>query len=334
MLPEYKYQCKDQSLLLPHFKKWVVEPCMQFVPWAIPANIITIVSNLFLYAALILAFHHIPGSLSSYLLIPLLIFLYVLGDHIDGAQAKRTGTGSQLGEFHDHFLDAFNNGIIIVISLLLLQIQNPYLITLVFFSSYLAHTALIYEQFRTKWLIFEKMSALEGDFMILLLILAQGIESVRVFFTSRLFLTLTPAEFLLCFTVLGALGTFLNSIKRTKTFTIPFVLYLIIQAFTGIFAFFFLNIPQTFLLFTLFNGVYMGKLMRGYLTDSVERNPDLLTPLTLIVLAWIQLVTLKSLIYQGLIYIFLYLGLMVVYITIKTFYPLRQFWVWKNPPKK
>ena len=333
MLPEYKYQCKDQSLLLPHFKKWVVEPCMKFVPWGVPANIITIVSNFFLYAALILAFQHTPGSLLSYLLVPLLIFLYVLGDHIDGAQAKRTGTGSQLGEFHDHYLDAFNNGIIIVISLLLLQIQNPYLIALVFFSSYLAHTALIYEQFRTKWLIFEKMSALEGDFMILLLILAQSIPSVQVFFTSSLIFSLTPAEFVLCFTILGALGTFLKSVKRTKNFTIPFVLYLIIQIFMGVYAFFFLSIPQTFLLFTLFNGVYMGKLMRGYLTDAVERNPDFLTPLALIVLAWIQLVTLKPLIYHGLIYIFLYLGLMVVYIIIRTFYPLRHFWVWKNPPK-
>ena len=53
----YSYRCHDFSLLTPGFKKWLVAPLLPYIPWAVPANIITIVSNLFVYAGLFVALH-------------------------------------------------------------------------------------------------------------------------------------------------------------------------------------------------------------------------------------------------------------------------------------
>ena len=144
MIKEYKYQCKDYSIITPPFKKWVIEPVMKFFPWSMPANIITIVSNIFLYIATFTAFFLNFELRLNFIIIPVLIFLYAVGDHIDGAQAKRTGTSSALGEFCDHYLDAFNNGIILVILTVTFNVSNVYIIGSLLFTSYLAHSTVFY----------------------------------------------------------------------------------------------------------------------------------------------------------------------------------------------
>src|SRR5688572_31878006 len=120
----YQYRCKDYSLVTPLFKKWVITPLIKIVPWVIPANIITLISNGFVYLALYLSLNAELAGNYTPLCISACLLLYLIGDHLDGMQAKRTGTGSALGEFCDHYLDAFNNGIIVYTMLVFFDVQQ------------------------------------------------------------------------------------------------------------------------------------------------------------------------------------------------------------------
>ena len=88
MIPEYQYRVHDNSIITPYFKKLIVAPLFRFMPWGIPANIITIVSNLFMYVALILALTEYPGRTLRFVLIPLLVLGYAIGDR---SEERRVG---------------------------------------------------------------------------------------------------------------------------------------------------------------------------------------------------------------------------------------------------
>ena len=88
---------------------------------------------------------HVFGQATP--LIAVGLMLYLIGDHLDGMQAKRTATGSALGEFCDHYLDAFNNGVVMFTMIAVFGITHKPVIVGVMVISYWAHMAVFYEQF-------------------------------------------------------------------------------------------------------------------------------------------------------------------------------------------
>ncbi len=328
MFNEYKYQCKDDSVLLDPFKKYVVTPLMKFMPYRIPANTITIISNLFIYYALYLSFIH-DGAPANFLIISFLIFTYVVGDHFDGMQARRTGTGSPLGEFCDHYLDIFNNGIVLIIVCNLFGITNLYIVVSAFFLSYLSHSAIIYEQFATKWLIFDKIGSLEGLFFTLGLLVASFFKPVNEALTSKIVSNLTLIEVILLTAFILGIGTLFTVSKRVGRFSIKFVIYVFLLALISIYSIKFLSFNYSVLLLTLYNGIYIGNLMKAHLIDSKERYADIVVP-ALILIHWV----IGGNAAEFYIYAVLYMILYLVFITITISYPLRQFWFWINPKKE
>lgn len=74
-------------------------------------NQITVISLLHALFAYALFYYHCPALSESapswvYALVACFIFIYQLLDAIDGKQARRTGTGSPLGQLFDHGCDA------------------------------------------------------------------------------------------------------------------------------------------------------------------------------------------------------------------------------------
>jgi len=326
MVREYSYRCKDYSLLTPPFKKWVVEPLFKLVPRGIPANIITIVSNLFIYASLYFAYNkEVLGSI-NWLVIPLFILLYLIGDHLDGMQAKKTGTGSALGEFCDHYHDSFNNGILMMVICLLFDISNPYIVAGLIGVSYLAHTVVFYEQYKTGWLIFEKIGSLEAVMLTIFLLISSYIPSVNSFYQLQ-YVGLTIIEWIMIASALGAVGTLIKTINRIEHINYAFWIFLVsvvISAYTSATMF----SPFTiFIILTLYSSVYIGRLMQGHLIDGIERSPGLFTPILLIVLYFADF----NYWTDFRIVIGAYLTLNVLMVIYKTTKPLRQYWVWWNP---
>jgi phosphatidylglycerophosphate synthase len=329
-LVAYKYQCDDRSILLLPFKKWLVSPVFRrLIPWGLPANIITIISNMFLYCALYLAVSRVEGENWYFPVIGLLIYLYNLGDHLDGMQAKHTSTGSQLGEFCDHFLDGFNDGILLIIILSLFHVANIYFAAGMFTFFYIAHASVMFEEFKTKWLVFEKYSSLEGIFLIIGLIVFSGLPQFYNLLTSQVFGDLRVIEIFLIFSIPGSVSTFARVGKRIKGFSLKFCLFillLIITAASGVFLF---NNYQLYAVMTLYAGSYVGLVMRGHLVDGKERYPDIIVPAGLI----ISLLLMKTGTFQYDLFTFViaYLVAYVLLLVISTVVPLRKYWVWVNP---
>ncbi len=329
MIPEYQYRVHDSSIITPAFKKWVVAPLFRFMPWGIPANIITIFSNLFMYIALFMALMEWPGRSLRFVLIPLLALGYAIGDHMDGMQAKRTGTSSALGEFCDHYLDIFNNGILLYIVCLSFQITQPGLVAFFLTAAYLAHATMFYEQFSTKWLYFEKIGSLESLLILLFCLLISIVEPVYQFVLQPVVCGLTLAEVLFLVSSSGAFITVIQIIRRAHIVDpryYVFCAFLIAVACLGIT---FLSSTAVFYVITTYSGLYIGNLQRGHLADGKRRFPDAVVPL-LVTLAFVFEPLRQPVFLWGL---YIYLACHTLWIASNCFWILRGFWVWKNPKK-
>jgi phosphatidylglycerophosphate synthase len=330
MIPEYKYQVIDRSIITPPFKEYLVKPLMKVVPWQIPANIITVVSNLFLVASLVTALNKDIEQEMKFVLSAVFIFIYAVGDHMDGMQAKRTKTSSPLGEFFDHFLDAFNTGILLMTVLTLYQVSNPFIIGFILCVNYLAHASLFYEQYKTGWLIFERIGSLEAVITASILLLISCNDSLFSFLMSAPFYNLKVIEVLFLAASVGALFTFVKTIVRAGITQVRFYSFCILLTLITILGMFSFSILFTGLVISLYSGFYIGNLQHVHLAGGKERLPDPGIPLLLL------LVLLFPRFYSDAysLLILFYIAAAVCYLAAKTVYSLRKFWVWKNPDEK
>lgn len=327
MIPEYQYRVSDNSILTPAFKKYMVEPLFRFVPWGIPANLITILSNLFMYAALWLALVEWPGRTLRFLLIPLFVLGYAIGDHLDGMQAKRTGTSSALGEFCDHYLDIFNNGILLFIVCLSFNITQPCLVAFFLTSAYLVHATIFYEQFSTKWLYFEKIGSLESLFILLLCISFSVIRPVYLFALQPIACGLTVAEAVFILSSAGAFITMVRIIKRVHVADIRFYMFCALLVVVASMGTAILSPVALSYVITVYSSLYIGNLQRGHLADGKKRFPDVITPVWMAAIFFIE--PFRQPVYLWALYT--YLACHALWISGNCIGTLHIFWVWRNP---
>lgn len=330
-MKEYVYRVRDNSILLPAFKKSVILPLSAWVPRWVPANIITIVSNLCIYATFIVssALEHRP--LLRFTCLALLVFIYLTGDHMDGLQAKRTGTSSPLGEFVDHYLDAYNNVIYLLVMFSVFGISNPYIVSFTLFVSYSAHASVFYEQFRTGWLVFEKIGPFEAFSLLIILFLLCCIPGVLSFMQHPLAWGLNVAEAMLLSLSIGTFYTLAKALARTGKSgpgLYVFIILLALVTVTGLY----LPFSAVFRpwIIALYSIHYVGMLIKSHLTDDKYRMPDLVVPAFLLLCVFFPPVapTRPDLI------VFIYLAGRCLVSAAHTFHRLRFHWVWVNPASK
>lgn len=322
----YQYRCNDYSLMTPLFKRWIISPLIQFIPWGIPANIITIISNLFIYLGLYLSMFPQAGKFNALVIAGCLI-VYLIGDHLDGMQAKRTSTGSALGEFCDHYLDAFNNGIIVFIMLTVFNIDQPLATVCVLLISYLAHMSVFYEQFKTGWLTFERIGSLEGVLLSALLISLTVSDPFYAAMNYRVAGLISVAEAIITASTFGAFLTFIQTARRTPDILRGYWIFGVLLTVVGVCGVIVLSNFELFVILTLYASLYIGWIMYAHLIDGRERMSDWITPAFLLICALSDLSD----------YVFLttalYLIARIVHLIQQTFSSLSKFWVWQNPPR-
>jgi phosphatidylserine synthase len=322
----YQYRCHDFSLLTPSFKQWIITPLIKFVPWAVPANIITFISNAIVYLGLYLSLNPELFGKFTPVLISFGLILYLIGDHLDGMQAKRTATGSALGEFCDHYLDAFNNGVIMFTMVTVFGVSHKPVIAGIIVVSYWAHMAVFYEQFKTGWLTFEAIGSLEGVLLSALLIALSALPAVNSLFAMPVIADYSLVEGLLIMSSMGAVLTFYKTWRRTphvKPGYWLFTCFLVIVATLGTT---FFSSFQLFVLITLYASLYIGRIMHGHLIDGVERAPDYVTPAMLFVLL------IPGFTYGGFLFTIItaWLSVNIAILIFRTFSVLKVYWVWLN----
>lgn len=107
--PALAYSVRDRSILLPYYKRFLVDPLIGAIPARISPNAITHGGHLINLAALLLLIAAARMDRGwPFFLVPLLVHVWLWCDHADGGHARRTGQCSALGEFLDHGLDLLN----------------------------------------------------------------------------------------------------------------------------------------------------------------------------------------------------------------------------------
>jgi phosphatidylglycerophosphate synthase len=108
--PALTYSVRDRSILLPYYKRFLVEPLLPVIPSRISPNAITHGGHLVNLAALVVLITASERMSRGwpFFLVPVLVHFWLWCDHADGGHARRTGQCSALGEFLDHGLDLLN----------------------------------------------------------------------------------------------------------------------------------------------------------------------------------------------------------------------------------
>lgn len=98
----------------PALMRWWFAPLFRIMPRWLAANLVTLMSTGTLVLVLVMSLTPTRWSAGSLALAYLLAMnVYVAGDHLDGMQAKATGTSSPLGDWLDHYCDVWAGGILI-----------------------------------------------------------------------------------------------------------------------------------------------------------------------------------------------------------------------------
>ena len=110
------YKVEDRSILLPYFRRYLIDPLLPFIPAKISPNAITHVGHLLNLFGTALLLYLRPEKGWPFFVAALCLNLYNWCDNADGAHARRTKQCSPFGEFLDHGLDQFNTVYIAILS--------------------------------------------------------------------------------------------------------------------------------------------------------------------------------------------------------------------------
>ena len=324
-LPPYTYACTDRSVLVQPVCRFVVAPFARWMPATVPANFLTLGSSLCM-GLMLPAAVSFPSVATAAAACALLMLGYILYDHADGMHARRTGTSSPLGEYLDHYLDAFNGPIAIAAMFLIAGQKTNAALLPVVGAVAMASTATMLEQRETRMLYFGLVGPLEGMLLTLGFLASWSLPSASTFWLSP---TPWPGTWFSTVSWLGFAGgllTVAGSLMRIGRIPAPFLLYVASTVVLGWYP----HAPgQAWwcapLLLTLHGSDYTGRLLGSHLRGTRRPVPDVLAPVTValaLALAdhqpWITAVVAT------------YLGARNLATTISNLRAFRQFWRWRN----
>ena len=340
----YSYSAKNESfldgLIIPYF----VRPLLKVFPYGIPANIITIFSNTLVFLSFLIAMQATRGSYFLWFLIPVFIVTYVIGDCMDGEQARRTKTGSPLGEFLDHFLDTFVTGVLIISIIAAYDVKNPFITYIILFISYVTQATTFWEKFKKHKMHFGKFSSTETILSLALIITLAFFKPIRDFVSQNLgsfdfvqnsFLSscnavvnLTVMELVLVVMSVFAIINIVGTLIRSGGASIRYWMYLVFTAAVTIIMasadVHYYHLP--FLTLSLLNIYYISGLLVAIVMKKNDPYPDFVLPVVLTVLFALKVESpVVSIV--SLVYIFVSV---VIRATI-FFVQNKKYWVWKNP---
>ncbi|MDG2335172.1 MAG: CDP-alcohol phosphatidyltransferase family protein [Myxococcota bacterium] len=158
---KYVYQSAQDSILRPHFQRWVWNPLLRYIPASISPNALTGISTLCCFLSFLLAAvaNTHPAAMVA---ASVLVFGYLSLDNMDGAYARATGQSSRLGEFLDHWLDTLNNGFVVLGACLAVGL-TPLFTLLVLAAGTLAFFAVQLELQKTGVFRMGRVADIEGN---------------------------------------------------------------------------------------------------------------------------------------------------------------------------
>lgn len=333
---KYTYQSIDGSLGDLYIANPLAKKLVNRLPWWVPANIITIISNSLVLLATVITLTAHRVEWPVWIFIPILYFLYLVGDAADGMQARRTKTGSPLGEFTDHFLDTFVTGLVLLSLFFVYRIGRPYFVSICLFLGYMLQLTAFWERYKTGHISFAKISSTDAVLFLSFFIAAGFIKPVNDFFTqpvANIIPALAPFDYSLLETlmVLPIIGSIIVSIKtvvKAGGCSWRFLLYVLESLVLSIVAATLEQEDLFIIMLTLifFHANYSASLLSSIVMKEKDPIPD-------IFLTVAMSVTLALNIHTPILYT-AYFMYVVVSVTIRVsrfFKKNEEYWVWRNP---
>ena len=212
--PSYTYQSQQASFLKPYYQRWLWGWMLNALPRSLSPNAMTVIGTLCCAVSFAIAatLNHSPLAL---LAAALLIIAYLSLDNLDGAQARRLGRSSRLGEFLDHWLDTLNNGFVFAGACLAAELP-PLLTLAVLCSGTLAFFAVQWELRATGVFRMGRIADIEGNTAVALLYVGLAIFGPQLFHLQLLPSLPTAATLLGVGVIAQALWTTLSAVRRTS----------------------------------------------------------------------------------------------------------------------
>ena len=341
----YNYASQDESLVDSVLCGKILPKVIEHVPFGLPANIITICSNTCVFIAFLIAMLSTKGITKVWFAIPFLIPAYLFGDCLDGMQARRTKTGSPLGEYMDHFLDCFVNAELIIPVLVCYKIVNPWIVFVILCKAYITQAVAFWERYKNGHLYFGKFSSSEVVLSFTVIITIAYFDSVvngalitlgsfgfiqNIFGSSCQWLQkLTIAEAVVCtFIVFSLISDFFNFI-RTRGASIRFWAYCAASILVA--TLFAIRNPDyhyiPYYIVVLFNIDYIASLIVAITMKKTDPHADYIFVVFVVITFVLKLESPVILIIE-LAYVLVKIIVRAVWFITKH----RRYWVWKNPP--
>lgn len=335
MTEPYRYNCIDKSILLPFYKKYYVAFFFRFIPAWLTANTITIISTGFvvLMAAIVLLFEK-TGSPVSALIMAFCLHNYLLGDHLDGMQAKESNTSSPLGEFLDHYLDVYNGAIVLYMLTIFLGPVPKRVFLVLMVLNCIAFAVTMVEELERKELIFGPLGTLEGVLFLIFFFISWLMPPLRELWQRELFLGLPAYWVIIGMLGLGYLGTCIDILIRIGRIPLPFATFVaccISCAF--LLEYQAIDVSISWLVLILFSGDYIARVMGSYLLSQPHKYPDIVSTVTIILAftadlsGWLS----EDMCRLYLKFLIGWLLIKVLFSFTSTVYQLREHWYWINP---
>ncbi len=331
----YSYNCVDKSILLPYFKKYYVSLYFKLIPQKLTANFITLLST----GLIVFLFFFVnwrPEASSEIMAIVFALCLngYIVGDHLDGMQAKQTNTSSSLGEFLDHYMDVYNGAIVFyIITIFFAPIPD-----LVFYGLLVlnctAFAVTMVEELERKELYFGVLGTLEGVVLLIFFFILWLIPPIKEFWLSEIIAGYKAYWIVIIILGLGYALTIVDVLRRIKYSPRQFTVYSLLALILA-YLLYSAGIDHLWgwLILALYSGEYIAKVMESYLLSKKHRHPDILISVLIIVLSicfFSKLISTES--FQWILWsMTAYLSVKVIYLFAWIVYQQRQFWYWINP---
>ena len=328
-MENYSYSAEDKSLLTPLLYKYFVFPLVRILPESIPANIITIFSNSFVVLSFIIAYlNYIHDTYRFLWLIPILCWTYIVGDCSDGIQARRTKTGSPLGEYFDHFLDSFVTGLLTGTLMLCFRVTNPVLLFCVYQFLYLGQIGTFWGRFKDGVMNFSTFSTSEGIMAIALMSALSSIGFIREASVQNILFGFS-IPYIIIFAAFGAAWlTGLTAVFKTKQHSIRLFSHIIFSALIGFVLVWHVKasiFTQT-LIITFYNALFIQSILSATAEKVKESLPDFLVPISCILYF---VVFDYSMIIQIIQIVYLLVRIIIRFLIF--FKKYKHCWYWKNP---
>lgn len=327
-MEKYSYSADDNSLLTPLIYRFFVYPLINVLPKSVPANIITICSNsLVLISFLIAYINYVHGTRICLWLIPLLCFAYIIGDCSDGIQARRTGTGSPLGEYLDHFLDSFVTGLLTGILMLTFRTTNMVLLFCAYQFLYIGQIGTFWARLKTGVMRFSKISTSEGIIAIAIIAGLSSLRIIQVVDERPLLLGFSIIQISI-FAAFGiAFVTGILSVIHTGKYSFRLILHILFSAGIGAVLVWQTAAPILFqtAIITFYNVLFIETLLSATNEKRKEGLPDFFVPATCPLYFIIPQYTLALMLLQT-----LYLFVRIVVRFTVFFNRYKSCWHWKN----